>query len=74
MDQFMVDVTDIIGCLMWIHRLPSIGKDGDEEITMERLAELCGGFHYEMVCDIGKARTACLLPRRQGRGNHGLFR
>ena len=40
-----------------------IGKDGDEEITMERLAELCGGFHYEMVCDIGKR-----VPRVYYRG------
>lgn len=53
MDQFMVDVTDIPGVDV---DTPVISdrKDGDEEITMERLAELCGGFHYEMVCDIGK--------------------
>ena len=53
MDQFMVDVTDIPGVDVDTP-VTLIGKDGDEEITMERLAELCGGFHYEMVCDIGK--------------------
>ena len=30
---------------------------------MEHLAELCGGFHYEMVCDIGKR-----VPRVYYRG------
>ena len=31
-----------------------IGSDQGEEITVEELAELCGGFHYEMICDLGK--------------------
>ena len=31
-----------------------IGKDGREEIRVEDLAEWGGGFHYEIVCDIGK--------------------
>ncbi len=53
MDQFMVDVTDIPGVGVDTP-VTLIGKDGDEEITVERLAELCGGFHYELVCDIGK--------------------
>ncbi len=62
MDQFMVDVTDIPGVGVDTP-VTLIGKDGNEEITMERLAELCGGFHYEMVCDIGKR-----VPRVYYRG------
>ena len=53
MDQFMVDVTDIPGVCVDTP-VTLIGTDGQETITMEKLAELCGGFHYEMVCDIGK--------------------
>lgn len=53
MDQFMVDVTEIgeagIG-----DEVTLIGRDGDEEILVEDLARLGGGFHYEIVCDIGK--------------------
>ena len=62
MDQFMVDVTDIPE-VKHGDEVTLIGKDGDEEITMEHLAELCGGFHYEMVCDIGKR-----VPRVYYRG------
>lgn len=43
MDQFMVDVTDISDVCVDTP-VTLIGKDGDEEITMERLAELCGRF------------------------------
>lgn len=54
MDQFMVDVTDIPGvCRGDVVTL--LGRDGDMEITAEKLAELAGGtFNYELVCDIGK--------------------
>ncbi len=62
MDQFMVDVTEIPGVCVDTP-VTLIGKDGEEEITMERLAELCGGFHYEMACDIGKR-----VPRVYYRG------
>ena len=52
MDQMMVDVTDIDaheGDLVTL-----IGKDGNEEITVEELSELAGTFNYEFVCDLGK--------------------
>lgn len=62
MDQLMIDVTDIPGVCVDTP-VTLIGKDGKEEITMEKLAELCGGFHYEMVCDIGKR-----VPRVYYRG------
>ena len=53
MDQFMVDLTGIPeakeGDLVTL-----IGRDGEEEITMEELAGVSGGFHYEIPCLIGK--------------------
>ena len=53
MDQMMVDVTEIKdACEDDLVTL--IGRDGDEFISVEELALACGGFHYELVCDIGK--------------------
>ncbi len=53
MDQFMADVTDIPG-VKEDDAVTLLGKDGDEVITVEELAERSGGFHYELVCGIGK--------------------
>ncbi len=53
MDQFMVDVTGIAGVEPGTE-VTLIGKDGDQEITVEEIARTGGGFHYEIVCDIGK--------------------
>ncbi len=53
MDQFMVDVTHLPE-IKEGERVTLIGKDGDEEITVEQLCDLYGGFRYEMICDIGK--------------------
>ena len=53
MDQFMVDVTDIPGVSAG-DTVTLIGRDGDERVAVEELARLGGGFHYEIVCDIGK--------------------
>ena len=54
MDQFMVDVTHIKD----VQRgdvVTLLGKDGDMEITAEKLAGMAGEtFNYEIVCDIGK--------------------
>ena len=36
------------------HETPLIGKDQNEQITVEELAELAGTFNYEFVCDLGK--------------------
>ena len=52
-DQFMVDVTDIPD-VQEDDEVTLLGSDGAECITMEELAEKSGGFHYEMICDIGK--------------------
>lgn len=53
MDQFMVDVTDIPEAEVDTE-VTLIGCDGAEQITVEELAAWCGGFHYELVCDLGK--------------------
>ena len=53
MDQFMVDVTDIPGAAEE-DRATLAGRDRDEMLSMERLADLCGGFRYEIPCVLGK--------------------
>lgn len=53
MDQFMVDVSNIPGTAP-DDEVTLIGTDGAEQIRVEELAALSGGFHYEMVCNIGK--------------------
>ena len=53
MAQFMVDVTDIIEAAEG-DEVTLIGKDGENQLTMEYLGELSGRFHYELACDLGK--------------------
>lgn len=53
MDQFMIDVSHLSDVKEG-ERVTLIGKDGEEEITVEQLCDLYGGFRYEMICDIGK--------------------
>lgn len=53
MDQFMVDVTDIPHVKTG-DKVTLIGRDGDEQITMEELGECADRFNYEFVCDLGK--------------------
>jgi len=53
MDQFMVDVTHIPD-VRFLDPVTLIGRDGDEEITVEELAGLSGRFNYEFVCDLNK--------------------
>ena len=31
-----------------------VGRDGQEEISMEEIGELSGRFNYEFACDLGK--------------------
>ena len=54
MDQMMIDITDIRGNVCVGDTVTLIGKDQDEEITMEELGELSGRFNYELACDLGK--------------------
>ncbi len=53
MDQFMVDVTEIPEASVDTE-VTLIGTEGKETILVEDLADIGGGFHYEIVCDIGK--------------------
>lgn len=53
MDQIMVDVTDIPGVTK-NDVVTLIGKDINDVITVESIAELAGSFNYEFVCGIGK--------------------
>lgn len=63
MDQMMADVTDIEnvrqGDIVTI-----IGKDGDEEISMEEISEKAGTFNYEFVC--GFQRRVPRIYRENG--------
>ena len=52
MDQFMVDVTGMD--VKEGDKVTLIGKEGDEEITVDELAALAGTFNYEFVCDLSK--------------------
>lgn len=53
MDQFMVDVTDIKDVeLMDVVTL--VGADGENNLSVEEVANLAGSFNYEFVCDISK--------------------
>jgi alanine racemase len=53
MDQFMVDVTTVPqvaqGDLVTL-----VGRDGDEYISIEEVADMAYSFNYEFVCDVGK--------------------
>jgi len=52
MDQFMVDVSDIPDAVVG-DVVTLIGRDGNENITVEMLGDLSGRFNYELVCDLG---------------------
>lgn len=53
MDQMMVDVTEIPEASE-DDEVVLIGHSGRQKITAEELAGLGNGFHYEIVCTIGK--------------------
>ena len=53
MDQMMVDVTHIDDVKIE-DEVTLIGKDGQNAITVEEIAEIAGSFNYEFVCGIGK--------------------
>ncbi len=49
MDQFMVDVSHILGVSVG-DTVTLLGKDGDNSITMEELGDLSNRFNYEFAC------------------------
>lgn len=53
MDQFMVDATEIDN-VKYGDKIVLVGCDGEDRISVERLSELSGRFHYEFVCTLGK--------------------
>ena len=53
MDQMMVDITDIPDVKLE-DTVTLIGRDGDNYISVEDMANLSGSFNYEFVCDVGK--------------------
>ena len=53
MDQLMVDVTDIPEAQVG-SKVTLVGKDGDEQITVEQIAEAAGSFNYEFICGISR--------------------
>ncbi len=66
MDQMMLDVTDIPNVKRG-DQVVLIGRDGDETITMEDVANLAGSFNYELSCSISKR-----VPHVYEEGNHVL--
>ena len=53
MDQMMVDVTGIPGVQSG-DRVTLVGQDGEEAISMEKIAEVADSFNYEFVCGISR--------------------
>ncbi len=72
MDQFMVDVTEIPGAEEE-DEVTLIGRQGKEQITVEELAGTGGGFHYEIVCGIGKRVPRIYLEDGSAVGTKDYF-
>ena len=53
MDQLMVDVSHIPETQV-NDRVTLVGRDGDEEITMEAISAVADSFNYEFVCGISR--------------------
>lgn len=57
MDQFMIDVTDIVndGTAVCVSdEVVLMGRQGTREISAEELAALCDTINYEIICSPGK--------------------
>ncbi len=53
MDQFMVDITDILDAREG-DTVVLVGKDGDAILPVEEVADIAGSFNYEFCCNIGR--------------------
>ena len=53
MDQFMVDVTDMLQVSVG-DVVTLIGQDGEETLSVEEISEMAGSFNYEFVCDVSR--------------------
>ena len=72
MDQFMVDVTGIPG-VGPDTPVTLMGREDDEEITVEDLERLGGGFRYEIVCGLGKRVPRVYLQNGKVTGAKDYF-
>lgn len=63
MDQLMVDVTGLKNANVG-DEVTLLGKDGENTITPEEIAELTGTINYEVVCQFQK-RVAIIHCRRE---------
>lgn len=64
MDQIMVDVTQIPGVSVE-DPVTLVGRDGENQITVEEIAQAAGSFNYEFICGI--ARRVPRMYRSRGR-------
>ncbi len=72
MDQLMIDATNIPD----VKRndvVTLIGRDGQEIITVEEIAELAGTFNYEFVCDLNKRIPRNYYMNGEYIGSHDYF-
>ncbi len=53
MDQFMIDVTDIPDVKVE-DSVTLVGRDGNELISVEEIADYGNSLNYEVICDVGK--------------------
>jgi len=53
MDQIMVDVTSVPGVSVG-DEVVVIGRQGDDEITVDEIAGLVGTIPYDLLCSLGK--------------------
>lgn len=53
MDQFMVDITDIDNVEVETP-VTLVGRDGDNELSMEEVSALAHSFNYELPCRVAK--------------------
>lgn len=56
MDQMMVDITDIPGVTVG-DEVTLIGRDGDEEISVQELQDKSGVLSYEIICGLSRRRV-----------------
>ena len=64
MDQMMVDITHIPDAAVE-DPVVLVGRDGEEIITTEAIAEAAGTFHYEFICGISRR-----VPRHYRKDGH----
>jgi alanine racemase len=68
MDMCMIDVTDIPDAAIG-NEVVFIGRQGDQAITAEQVAEICGTIPYEIFCNINH-RVGRIYVKRNGRDSH----